>query len=175
VHLTLYLGDLARTPCNFQIKEILEVQPKLGIRVEVSCQAQRGLRRDSAPNAIRSWDHRSFPSLRGHPQPTQIQADCRAAQTPNIAETSRFRYYLAVRPTERASLPTSLLLIGSLTPVSPGDSASPPEVTRCSSVPCCPQTPWWGGESHVTERSAARVGRGRWQAKAGRKRGQPEE
>ena len=25
-------------------------------------------------------------------------------------------------------------------------------------------------ESHVTERSAARVGRGRWQAKAGRKR-----
>ena len=29
VHLTLYLGDLARTPCNFQIKEILEVQPKL--------------------------------------------------------------------------------------------------------------------------------------------------
>jgi hypothetical protein len=45
----LYLGDLARTPCNFQIKEILEVQPKLGIRVEVSCQAQRGLRRDSAP------------------------------------------------------------------------------------------------------------------------------
>ena len=29
MHLTLYLGDLARTPCNFQIKEILEVQPKL--------------------------------------------------------------------------------------------------------------------------------------------------
>jgi hypothetical protein len=35
VYLMLYLGDLARTPCNFQIKEILEVQPKLGIRVEV--------------------------------------------------------------------------------------------------------------------------------------------
>jgi hypothetical protein len=49
VHLALYLGDLARTPCNFQIKEILEVQPELSIRVEVSCQAQRGLRRDSAP------------------------------------------------------------------------------------------------------------------------------
>ena len=49
VHLALYLGDLARTPCNFQIKEILEVQPKLGIRVEVACQAQRSLRRDSAP------------------------------------------------------------------------------------------------------------------------------
>ena len=26
----------------------------------------------------------------------------------------------------------------------PGDSASPPEVARCSSVPCRPQTPWCG-------------------------------
>ena len=26
-----------------------------------------------------------------------------------------------------------------------GDPASPPEVTRCSSVPCHPQTPWCGG------------------------------
>src|SRR5260370_31730380 len=47
--------------------------------------------------------------------------------------------------TDRASLATSLLLIGSLTPVSPGDSASSPEVTRCSSVPCRPQSPWCGG------------------------------
>src|SRR6266478_4080722 len=56
----------------------------------------------------------------------------------------RFRYYSAVRLlTERRS-PFSLALIGSLTPVPPGDSASPPEVTRCSSVPCRPQTPWCG-------------------------------
>src|SRR2546428_5519052 len=34
--------------------------------------------------------------------------------------------------TGRASLATSLSLIGLLTPVPPGDSASPPEVTRCS-------------------------------------------
>src|SRR6266849_4972174 len=47
--------------------------------------------------------------------------------------------------TDRASLAISLPLIGPLTPVSPGDSASPPEVTRCSSVPCRPQTPWCGG------------------------------
>ena len=47
--------------------------------------------------------------------------------------------------TDRASLTTSLLLIGSLTPVSLGDPASSPEVTRCSSVPCRPQTPWCGG------------------------------
>jgi hypothetical protein len=47
--------------------------------------------------------------------------------------------------TGRASLATSLALIGLLTPVPPGDPASPPEVTRCSSVPCHPQTPWCGG------------------------------
>src|SRR5579871_2596516 len=47
--------------------------------------------------------------------------------------------------TDRASLATSLTLIGLLTPVPPGDPASPPEVTRCSSVPCHPQTPWCGG------------------------------
>src|SRR6266852_640723 len=38
--------------------------------------------------------------------------------------------------TDRESLATSLSLIGLLTPVPAGDSASPPEVTRCSSVPC---------------------------------------
>ena len=47
--------------------------------------------------------------------------------------------------TDRASLTTSLALIGSLTPVSPEDSASSPEVTRGSSVPCHPQSPWCGG------------------------------
>src|SRR5215469_13141496 len=53
---------------------------------------------------------------------------------------------LRSRPsTERASLAASLALIGSLTPVLPRDSASPPEVTRCSSVPCRPQSPWYGG------------------------------
>src|ERR1700693_365904 len=47
--------------------------------------------------------------------------------------------------TDRASLATSLSLIGLLTPAPTGDSASPPEVTRCSSVPCHPPTPWCGG------------------------------
>src|SRR6476620_668078 len=47
--------------------------------------------------------------------------------------------------TDRASLATSLSLIGLLTPVPPGDPASSPEVTRYSSVPCHPQTPWCGG------------------------------
>jgi hypothetical protein len=49
VHLPLYLSDLAGTPGSFQIKEILEVHPELGVRVEVSRQAQRSLRCDSAP------------------------------------------------------------------------------------------------------------------------------
>ena len=49
------------------------------------------------------------------------------------------------RPTtDQASLATSLSLIGLLTPVPSGDLASPPEVARCSSVPCRPQTPWCG-------------------------------
>ena len=51
--------------------------------------------------------------------------------------------------TDRAWLATSLSLIGLLTPVPPGDSASPPEVTRHSSVPCRPQSPcfWWVNEN----------------------------
>jgi hypothetical protein len=50
------------------------------------------------------------------------------------------------RPTtDRASLATSLTLIGPLTPAPPEDSASSPEVTRCSSVPCRPQSPWCSG------------------------------
>jgi hypothetical protein len=36
-------------------------------------------------------------------------------------------------------------LIGSLTAGQPADSASPPEVTGNSSVPCRPHTPWYGG------------------------------
>src|SRR5262252_2397208 len=47
--------------------------------------------------------------------------------------------------TDRDWLALSLTLIGPLTPEPPGDSASSPEVTRCSSVPCRPQTPWCGG------------------------------
>src|ERR1700687_1553181 len=47
--------------------------------------------------------------------------------------------------TDRASCTLSLSLIGLLTLVPPRDSASPPEVTRCSSVSCRPQTPWCGG------------------------------
>ena len=47
--------------------------------------------------------------------------------------------------TDRASLAPSLSLIGLLTPVPPGDPASPPEVMHCSSVPCHPQTPCYSG------------------------------
>jgi hypothetical protein len=50
------------------------------------------------------------------------------------------------RPTtDRALLTVSLTLIDSLTPMPLADPASPPEVTRCSSLPCRPQTPWCGG------------------------------
>src|SRR6266436_57317 len=49
------------------------------------------------------------------------------------------------RTTDKALLAISLALIGSLTPMPLGDSVSSPEVTRCSSVPCRPQSPWCGG------------------------------
>src|SRR5260370_6889054 len=46
------------------------------------------------------------------------------------------------RPTtDRPSLALSLSLIAPLTPVPPEDSASPPAVMHCSSVPRCPQSP----------------------------------
>src|ERR1700756_2881171 len=56
----------------------------------------------------------------------------------------RFRYYSAVGLlTERRS-PFRLRLLGPLTPMPTGDSVSSSEITRCSSVPCRPQTPWCG-------------------------------
>src|SRR6516162_9851153 len=68
-----------------------------------------------------------------------------------VADRSVARFFAALqvlfsrRTTDRASLAISLALIGPLTPIPTGDSASSPEVTRCSSVPCRPQTPWCGG------------------------------
>src|SRR6516162_3072854 len=79
--------------------------------------------------------------LRRLPSPTHFRRPARRDHTAFTALV-----VLHSRPsTDRASLATSLPLIGLLTPVPPGDSASPPEVTRCSSVPCRPQTPWCGG------------------------------
>jgi len=47
--------------------------------------------------------------------------------------------------TRRASLPTSLSLIGSLILTPLRNPASPPGVTLKSSVPCRPHTPWYDG------------------------------
>src|SRR5215210_4804262 len=73
------------------------------------------------------------------PRPTS------AAGCPVTRLSPRLWYYTARPSTDKALLATSLSLIGLLTPVPPGDSASPPEVTHHSSVPCHPQTPWCGG------------------------------
>src|SRR6266704_1742258 len=55
---------------------------------------------------------------------------------PPINRSRGFRHACGTTPTtDRASLAVSLALIGSLTPMPLGDSASPPEVTLCSSVP----------------------------------------
>jgi hypothetical protein len=47
--------------------------------------------------------------------------------------------------TDRASLAISLSLIGPLTSAPREDPVSPAGVKRCSSAPCRPQSPWYGG------------------------------
>jgi hypothetical protein len=72
--LALYFRDLAGTLGNFQIEEILEVHPELGVRVEVSRQAQRNLRRDSAPLVYYFSDPRSR-HVQFECQPVDCQAE----------------------------------------------------------------------------------------------------
>jgi len=62
------------------------------------------------------------------PRPTS------AAGCPVTQLSPRLRYLHSRPSTDRASLAISLSLIGLLTPVPPGDPASPPEVTHRSSV-----------------------------------------
>ena len=83
--------------------------------------------------------------LRLPPSPTHSVADFsvtsfRLLQVPRSSPT-----------TGRAPFPTSLALIGSLSSGATGDPASPPEVTRHSSVPCRPQSPcfWWVNEKRL--------------------------
>ena len=73
------------------------------------------------------------------PQPTRLPpADGHAAFTA--------LQVLFGRPTpRRASLPTSLSLIGSVAAAPPADPPRSPRVTHWSSIPCRPQTPWCGG------------------------------
>src|SRR6516225_4659330 len=78
--------------------------------------------------------------LRRLPFPTHL-----SRRLPGHAAFAALQVLHSRPSTDRASLATSLALIGLLTPVSPGDPASSPEVTRCSSIPCRPQPPWYGG------------------------------
>ena len=57
----------------------------------------------------------------------------------------RLRYYAVVRRLAQRRFPLRRWLIGSLLPVLPENRTSPPGVTSWSSVPCRPQTPWYGG------------------------------
>jgi len=57
----------------------------------------------------------------------------------------RFLVLFGCPTTDRAPLATSLPLIGLLPAEPPADPVSSPGVTRYSSVPCHPQTPWCGG------------------------------
>src|SRR5215472_5711875 len=78
--------------------------------------------------------------LRRLPSPTLF---CR--RFPGHATFTALQVPFSRPTTDRASLATSLPLIGPLYSGATGDPASSPEVTRRSSVPCCPQTPWCDG------------------------------
>ena len=82
-----------------------------------------------------------FPTIfAGWPSPTHFRR-----RLPGHVAFAALQVLFSRRTTDRASLAISLALIGPLTPIPTRDSASSPEVTRCSSVPCRPQTPWCGG------------------------------
>ena len=116
-------------------------------QVEASLQYPRTMmygffakRTDPPSSSLLIWCS-SLPScLRLPPSPTH-----RGRRSLGHAAFTALQVILGSPTTDRASLAISLLLIGPLTPVPPGDSVSSPEVTRCSSVPCRPQTPWYGG------------------------------
>ena len=86
----------------------------------------------------------------------------RSTSDRRLLDHTAFTVFLVLhsRPsTGRASLAPSLSLIGPLTLVPPRDSVSPPEVTRCSSVPCRPQSPWYGGWMRTPSPSWCRLDR----------------
>jgi hypothetical protein len=90
----------------------------------------------TAPSGFLSLPNR----LRRLPSPAHFRR-----RSPGHAAFTALEVLHSRPSTDRASLATSLSLIGLFTPVPPGDPASPPEVTRCSSIPCRPQTPCSGG------------------------------
>src|SRR6266581_6241015 len=93
------------------------------------------------PSRLYSSGFLSLPDhLRRLPSPTHFRR-----RLPGHVAFTTLQVLFSRPTTGRASLALSLSLIGSLTPVLPGDSASSPEVTRSSSVPCRPQSPWSGG------------------------------
>src|SRR6516162_1019775 len=112
-------------------------------RVRIFCGGQRVFHswNCSSFSPLLIWLPFFFPTIfAGWPSPTQFHR-----RLPGHVTFITLQVLFSRPTTDRASLATSLMLIGPLTPVPPGDSASPPEVTRCSSVPCRPQTPWCGG------------------------------
>jgi hypothetical protein len=98
-------------------------------------------KRTDPPHHPYSADYPSLPSyLRLPPSPTHS-----SRRSLGHTAFAALKVIFGSPTTDRASLATSLPLIGSLTPLLSGDSASSPEVTHCSSVPCRPQSPWCGG------------------------------
>jgi hypothetical protein len=144
------MGLLALRPSD--LLTILKMALSIGFRSSVSflsaIQATGLL--TFAPVGLSPTEHASLSWTRGFlflpnrlrrlPSPAQF-----SRRSPGHAAFTALVVLHSRPSTGNASLATSLSLIGLLTPVPPGDPASPPEVTHRSSVPCHPQTPWCGG------------------------------
>src|SRR5262249_2568921 len=94
----------------------------------------------SARSPLLVWS----PCLHQPPLPTAFPSPpgCRLLGHVAFATLGVLRGGPTTRP---ALLPTSLALIGSLPSVPSENESSPPGVTSWSSIPCRPQTPWYGG------------------------------
>src|SRR2546425_7232985 len=93
------------------------------------------------PSRLYSSGFLSLPDhLRRLPSPTQFRR-----RSPGHVTSITLQVICSRPTTDRASLATSLCTYRFAYPGATRDSASSPEVTRCSSVPCRPQTPWCGG------------------------------
>jgi hypothetical protein len=84
------------------------------------------------------------PRLHQPPLPTAFPSPSGCRSLGHVALTT-FGVLRGGPTTQPAPLPTSLALIGLLLSVPSENESSPPGVTPWSSVPCRPQTPWYGG------------------------------
>src|SRR5450755_3263293 len=112
------------------------------------------VRQSPRPRLYGSFTHGTVPpallySLASFPFPSVFASRLPRPILPPIARSRglspRFRYYAAIRKLAGRRSPFRFRLSACSLWEPPRDPTSLPEVTHCSSVPCHPQTPWYGG------------------------------